>query len=279
MKMYFNIQFGAVVWDHQTCQTMISPCSPSQSATYAEQDLTSLASNSQVSLHIHPEKTKILKINTSSTEAVKLWDNNLEEVKSFTYLGSMINQQGGTDWCRHEDPHRKDKSILQSPEEHLVIPPHINSHQNPPVQLQRQISIVVCGRGVANNKDNHQESANIHKFHEYRYWKSAGQLITISNKDLWERTNQVPAEEEIRRRWRWIGHTLRKPPTNITRQALTWNPQGKRERGWLKNSWRRDLEADTKQTGCSWGELERIARDHGQWWAVVLCPTRGSRSK
>ena len=60
---------------------------------------------------------------------------------------------------------------------------------------------------------------------------------TISNADFWERTNQVPAEEEIRRRrWRWIGHTLRKPSTNITRQALTWNPQGKRKRGRPKNT-------------------------------------------
>jgi hypothetical protein len=59
---------------------------------------TSLASHSsQVGLQIHPDKTKILKINTSNTEAVKLGDNNLEEVKSFTYLGSVINQQGGTD--------------------------------------------------------------------------------------------------------------------------------------------------------------------------------------
>jgi hypothetical protein len=34
---------------------------------------TSLASHSsQVDVHIHPDKTKILKINTSSTEAVKL---------------------------------------------------------------------------------------------------------------------------------------------------------------------------------------------------------------
>ena len=38
-----------------------------------------------------------------------------------------------------------------------------------------------------------------------------------------ERTNHV--------RWKWIGHTLRKPLFNITRQALTWNPQGKRKRG------------------------------------------------
>ncbi|VDO54808.1 unnamed protein product [Schistosoma margrebowiei] len=34
---------------------------------------------------------------------------------------------------------------------------------------------------------------------------------TISNNLLWVRTNQLPAEEEIRkRRWKWIEHTLRK---------------------------------------------------------------------
>ncbi|VDO69765.1 unnamed protein product [Schistosoma margrebowiei] len=46
---------------------------------------------------------------------------------------------------------------------------------------------------------------------------------------MWERTNQLLAEEEIRkRRWTWIGHTLRKSSNCITRQALTWNPEGKR---------------------------------------------------
>ncbi|VDP30543.1 unnamed protein product, partial [Schistosoma margrebowiei] len=35
--------------------------------------------------------------------------------------------------------------------------------------------------------------------------------------------------EEIRKkRWKWIGHTLRKTPKCVTRQALTWNPQGQR---------------------------------------------------
>ncbi|VDO84871.1 unnamed protein product [Schistosoma margrebowiei] len=36
---------------------------------------------------------------------------------------------------------------------------------------------------------------------------------TISNNLLWERTNQLPAEEKIRkRRWKWIGHTLCRSP-------------------------------------------------------------------
>ncbi|VDP18395.1 unnamed protein product [Schistosoma margrebowiei] len=52
---------------------------------------------------------------------------------------------------------------------------------------------------------------------------------TIGNNVLWERTNQIPAEEEIRKkRWKWIGHTLRKAHNCVTRQALTWNPQGQR---------------------------------------------------
>ncbi|VDP42869.1 unnamed protein product [Schistosoma curassoni] len=50
---------------------------------------------------------------------------------------------------------------------------------------------------------------------------------TISNNILWERTNHIPAEEEIRKKcWKWIGYTLRKAPNCVTRQALTWNPQG-----------------------------------------------------
>ena len=54
----------------------------------------------------------------------------------------------------------------------------------------------------------------------------------IGNQDLWKRTRQQPIEVDIfRGRWKWIGHTLRKSPSSITRQALTWNPQGKTKKG------------------------------------------------
>ncbi|VDO75273.1 unnamed protein product [Schistosoma margrebowiei] len=63
---------------------------------------------------------------------------------------------------------------------------------------------------------------------------------TISNNLLWERTNELPAEEEIRRRrWKWMRHTLRKSSNCITRQALTRNPEGKRKKGRPKNILRR----------------------------------------
>lgn len=87
-------------------------------------------------------------------------------------------------------------------------------------------------------------------------------LDIISNQYLWKRTRQQPIEVDIfQRRWKWIGHTLRKSLSSITRKALTWNPQGKRKKGRPRNPWRRDLEADMRRYGNKWRELQRLARD------------------
>ena len=58
-------------------------------------------------------------------------------------------------------------------------------------------------------------------------------------------------EEEIHKneKVKWIGHTIRKPQESITRQALTWNQQGKRKKERPRNTWRRDIERETKEMG------------------------------
>ncbi|VDO60767.1 unnamed protein product [Schistosoma margrebowiei] len=82
--------------------------------------------------------------------------------------------------------------------------------------------------------------------------------------------NQLPAEEEIRnRRWKWIGHTLKKSPNCITRQALTRNPEGKWKSGRSKNTLRREIESDMKRMNRNWKELERIAQDRVGWRMLV----------
>ena len=41
-----------------------------------------------------------------------------------------------------------------------------------------------------------------------------------------------------KRRWKWIGHVLRKEPDDTTKIALYWTPEGKRKRGRPKVIWR-----------------------------------------
>ena len=96
----------------------------------------------------------------------------------------------------------------------------------------------------------------------------------ITNEELWKRTNETPIDQEVRRRkWKWIGHTLRKPRNTINHQSLTWNPQGKRKRGRPRNTWRRDTLAEMESRGYTWQQLERVAQDRSRWRTVVsgLC--------
>jgi hypothetical protein len=49
----------------------------------------------------------------------------------------------------------------------------------------------------------------------------------ITNKELWRITHKKSIENQIKRRkWNWIGHTLRKEAGGIEKTALDWNPQG-----------------------------------------------------
>lgn len=60
--------------------------------------MTSVASAAaQVGLNIHKGKSKILKTNTASTYPIMRDRDALEEVDAFTYLGSVIDKQGGSD--------------------------------------------------------------------------------------------------------------------------------------------------------------------------------------
>ncbi|VDP82519.1 unnamed protein product, partial [Schistosoma mattheei] len=50
-----------------------------------------------VGLNIQKEKSKILRYNTACNNPITIDGEALEDLKSFTYLGSIIDEQGGSD--------------------------------------------------------------------------------------------------------------------------------------------------------------------------------------
>ena len=100
----------------------------------------------------------------------------------------------------------------------------------------------------------------------------------ITKEELWARTGQEDVETTIKRRkWKWIGHTLRKAPNNTTRMAMEWNPQGRRSRGRPKQSWRHTVSKELENIGRTWGEAKLLANNKIRWKAMVeaLCLSRG----
>ncbi|VDP54311.1 unnamed protein product [Schistosoma curassoni] len=53
--------------------------------------------SASVGLNIHKLKTKVLKHNTENTNPITLDGETLQDVESFTYLESIIDEQGGSD--------------------------------------------------------------------------------------------------------------------------------------------------------------------------------------
>lgn len=59
----------------------------------------------------------------------------------------------------------------------------------------------------------------------------------------------------------WIGHTLRKPATDLARMALTRNPQVCRSRDPPRSTWRRTVKKEHRQASKTWPEVTRQAQD------------------
>ena len=240
------------------------------------QDKTTMLAVTSLStgLRINKKKTNLMMINTSTNNTVTIEGEPIPGVSSFTYLGSILDKQGGTDG---DVTARVGKARAA-----FIILKNVWSSKDIATATKVRLfnsnvkSVLLYGsetwRMTKKTLQKIQTFINSCLKRIFRIrWP-----IKIRNEELWLRGRQEPVGKQIlRRKWGWIGHTLRKPATSTTRQALTWNPQGKRKRGRPKNTWRRDTEAELKRQGISWAEAEKTAQSRDGWRRVVdgLCST------
>ena len=91
--------------------------------------------------------------------------------------------------------------------------------------------------------------------------------MKVTNEEIRSRTNMEEITQQIkRRRWKLIGHVLRKSATDNTRIALTWTPEGRRKRGRPKETWRRTVEKERGELGFKgWTEASSCAKNRETW--------------
>ena len=98
----------------------------------------------------------------------------------------------------------------------------------------------------------------------------------ISNKELLSRTGHEHIPTEIAsKKWVWIGHVLRKPGTDTIKQALKWNPQGKRKVGRPAKTRSISTEEELKKSDISWNASEKAVANRVRRRSIVdaLCST------
>ena len=222
-----------------------------------------------VGLSINPSKTKTMRLNCKNSDSIIIEGNELEDVETFPYLGAMLDKQGGTatDIKRRLALARNAFSTLQ--------PLWKSSKYSFKTKLRifNTNVVAVLLYGAETWRTNVADMNKLDAFHRKCmrkilkvFWPNQ-----ITNEELYHQTNTQPLSVTIKiRRWRWIGHVLRRDGNNIARTALNWAPEGKRRRGRPRVTWRRSVERQREEMGWkSWAGAAAAARDREGWRAVL----------
>lgn len=233
----------------------------------------------KVGLKINIKKTKEIRLNSTNNTPLTINNETIERVDKFQYLGSIVNQQGGSD----EDVDERIKKArgafaqlmpiwrckdLRTKTKLRIFETNVKSVLLYGCQTWRVTKII-------SKKIQTFINSCLRKIHKI-FWPEV-----ISNSDLWRISNQEPVATTIKKRkFGWIGHTLRKDPDDISRQALDWNPQGKRRPGRPRITWRRTVEREVQEEGKSWNEVKAMAQNRVRWRSFVaaLCPPWDERT-
>ncbi|VDO94488.1 unnamed protein product [Schistosoma margrebowiei] len=237
------------------------------------QKTTSVAAVSvALGLNIHKGKIKILRYNAACTNRITLDGEALKNLKTFTFLDSIIGKHSGSD--------ADVKACIGKARAAYLQLKNIWNSKQPSTNAKVRIFntnvdtvLVYWTETWRTTKFTIQKikvfiNSCLRKMLRIRW------VGTISKNLLWKRTNQIPVEQEVRKkRWKWVGHTLRKAPNCVMMQALTWSSQSQRRSGIPKNTLRREIETDMRRMNKNWIKLERKAQDRVGWKVLIgsLC--------
>ena len=201
----------------------------------------------------------------SSREKIVVDDEEVDDIKEFTYLGAIVDKEGGGS-----------KDI-------------INRLQKARGALQR-LRRVWAARGIGRRTKRRLfkplvwpvllygcETWKIAKHDERKLNSFQCQCLRRLLRIRWQQrmTNKRVVElaeinniscEVRRRRWNWLGHIVRREGENDCFTALGWTPKGRRARGRPKTTWRRTVEKERNKAGWrSWEVVKAVAQGRKCW--------------
>ncbi|KAI4896154.1 hypothetical protein NFI96_009623 [Prochilodus magdalenae] len=222
----------------------------------------------QVGLHISRTKTEVMTLNTTNTTPISIEGEDLPMVESFTYLGSMVKQDGGAG--------RDIQSRLSKARGIFCSLSNIWKTTQYSIRIKlRLYQSLVLSTLLYGSECWRMTDSDLNKLSVF-HTKSLRRILgifwprTISNEELLAQCGQESMTTILmKKRWRWIGHVIRGRSNSITKTALHWTPEGKRKRGRPKNTWRRTVEAEMKTLNHSWGTVGKLAQDRQKWRTFV----------
>ena len=231
----------------------------------------------RVGLKTNVDKTKVMKINAKNQEGIDINGSNIDEAAEFTYLGAKVCKEGGgmkdlrNRIAKARGAFVRLKKIWKS--KIFTTRTKLRIYKT----LVVPVLLYSCETWKVNKGDNREIDVFQNKC--LRRILGVKWQDKVNTQELLARAEMKPLSKEVmKRRWRMIGHILRKDKDSDEMIALTWAPEGKRRKGrpnWA--TWRRTVEKERKELGWNtWEETRAVAVNRDRWRSLTeaLCTTR-----
>lgn len=248
-------------------------CLMSQTRQGLEEKLNRLVHyGSQVGLKINVAKTKLMRLNAGLNDPpLLLGGEPIDDVESFCYLGCIIAKDGGASMCAENriKKARQAFGMLNG----LWRTSHLTMNLKMRFFRSNVLSVLLYGSETWKTTPSITQSLQVFVNKCLRRILRIRWPVWLSNDELWRRAGMERVEMTIfRRKWVWIGHTLRSR-NEIAAEALDWNPPGRRRRGRPKDTWRRCVEREAAAVDNTWLQVKALAPNRVRFRAFVsaLC--------
>uniref|UniRef100_H3B4N3 Reverse transcriptase domain-containing protein n=1 Tax=Latimeria chalumnae TaxID=7897 RepID=H3B4N3_LATCH len=211
----------------------------------------------QIGLKVNIKKTKVMKLNVEREGPITCSGEDLEELQQFNYLGSILAADGDIEI----EIQRRIGLVTNAFNTLLNIWKSKKIKTKTKLKLYKSNIRLVLLHAAGSWRTNKKLESRLHGFKS----RCLRRILNIKYLMLKSETSPTQIDDvktEIqRRRWCWIGHLLRMSNKRHLKHALTWTPQGKRNRGRPKGTWRNTVETERQRFDKTWSEFKWLAQD------------------
>ena len=228
----------------------------------------------QTGLRINISKTKSMCVNANNFRPFTVEGEEIEEVENFTYLGSDVNKTGGA----AEDIRRRIGKACAAYNRLNKVWRNTNIFTRTKVKILKSniVSVLLYGCESWRMVKGDEKRLDVLLHRWLRRILRIDWRLHVTNEEVRRRAGvkELLSQTVRKRRWTFIGHTLRRDVSDLARTALTWTPEGRRKRGRPKETYRRTVEREREQLGLhSWSAAGAIANDRAAWRNLITGAT------
>ena len=221
----------------------------------------------QRDMQINCEKSKVMEItkNNPTRMNIKINALDLEQVKSYEYLGTIISSDGKID-AEIKNRTKKAMNIYHTINNTTIGKKELSQEAKMLIYNSVYVPTLTYGAESWTLTKYQEEKLNMPEMKYLRKVVGKTRRDKVRNNTIREEVGQTAIQNHIKKKeLRWFGHLNRMDENRIPKKMFEARTEGTRGRGRPRLEWEKYLAEIAKEKGKSLPEVKKLSRDRKEY--------------